>query len=237
MRARASVRVRACACVRVCVREHCAASRRLPRVARAAEYELRAGALERLHRVTVEAFPGCGAEPLALFGSSATGLSLPASDLDVSAHVPHGGGRRKNPLDVLAKAVTAGGIAAPGTIQVLRHASVPILKFVEVRPPRARARACRLRRCRRWQPPPVRAATPPVGTHSRANHWPPSAPAGTRVRPSVRPQRDSGISIDVSLDQHAGCANSEAVRRALQASRRPRVGRVRGSRLGSGAFG
>eukprot|EP00966_Prymnesium_polylepis_P131112 3032240-Prymnesium_polylepis.1 len=167
-----------------------------PARGRAAEYELRAGALERLHRVTVDAFPGCGAEPLALFGSSATGLSLPASDLDVSAHVPHGGGRRKSPLDVLAKAVAAQGIAAAGTIQVLRHASVPILKFVEVRPRYNRARARALLHvhvhvvaaaaacCHR----PHRAGAPALcmggnwrHTHTHTCHWPPHWPAHTHA--------------------------------------------------------
>ena len=52
--------------------------------------------------------------PVQLFGSSASGLSLPASDLDVSVQA----GRRTRPLEVLAKGVRSRKLAEEGSLQV-----------------------------------------------------------------------------------------------------------------------
>jgi non-canonical poly(A) RNA polymerase PAPD5/7 len=65
-----------------------------------------------------------------VFGSFATGLYLPSSDVDVVV-LNSGCQARHDRLKALAKALTRSGLAK--NIQVIANARVPIIKFVETR--------------------------------------------------------------------------------------------------------
>ena len=72
------------------------------------------------------------------FGSFAADLYLPTSDMDLvalsprflSTNVPTFG-QKSSQLYMIANHITANGIAAPGTVQAITKANVPLVKFVD----------------------------------------------------------------------------------------------------------
>jgi len=84
-------------------------------------------ALRRVATVARATFPGCTLE---LFGSNATGLALPSSDFDVALSLE--GLEPRRALQRLQRRARATGVARAGrSCEVVKHARVPIFKFVE----------------------------------------------------------------------------------------------------------
>jgi hypothetical protein len=92
----------------------------------------RQGALSRCASVVLDVFPDAR---ISLFGSAATGLALPGSDLDLSVvcpelPVPTFKPATLRPLHKLARRLTATGVARAGSCEVV-PAKVPLVKLVE----------------------------------------------------------------------------------------------------------
>ena len=99
---------------------------RLASIARpdARALEQRRGAVVRVAQLVREAYP---AAQLDLFGSSATGLAIPSSDVDLVATIPEVGAGAK-PLRRLESRLRAAGHR---DVTLIAGAKVPILKFTE----------------------------------------------------------------------------------------------------------
>ncbi|CAK9868100.1 unnamed protein product [Sphagnum jensenii] len=89
------------------------------------EQQQRKAAVERVSAVVKLIWPSC---QVCVFGSFATGLYLPTSDVDVVI-LDSGCQVRQDGLKALAKALTRNAVAK--NIQVIGKARVPIVKFVE----------------------------------------------------------------------------------------------------------
>lgn len=88
------------------------------------QHTARLGAVGRVRRLVNGLWPRA---ELHLVGSFRTGLHLPSSDLDLVVL----GRWAALPLRTLERHLLAGGLARPGSLEVLPAASVPIVKFTD----------------------------------------------------------------------------------------------------------
>ena len=88
----------------------------------------RAEAAQRLRSLVSAIWPGEGVA-VEVFGSSATGLALPGSDVDVVVRGATGGGDAATRLRALAAALARSGVARD--LQLITRARVPLAKYVD----------------------------------------------------------------------------------------------------------
>ena len=88
----------------------------------------RAEAAQRLRSLVSAIWPGDGVA-VEVFGSSATGLALPGSDVDVVVRGAAGGGDAATRLRALAAALARSGVARD--LQLITRARVPLAKYVD----------------------------------------------------------------------------------------------------------
>ena len=92
------------------------------------ETRARAEAAQRLRSLVSAIWPGEGVL-VEVFGSSATGLALPGSDVDVVVRGATGGGDAATRLRALAAALARSGVARD--LQLITRARVPLVKYVD----------------------------------------------------------------------------------------------------------
>lgn len=93
-----------------------------------AETLARAAAAQRLRSLVSAIWPGDGVA-VEVFGSSATGLALPGSDVDVVVRGAEGGGDAATRLRALGAALARSGVARD--LQLITRARVPLAKYVD----------------------------------------------------------------------------------------------------------
>jgi len=89
-----------------------------------AEHQLRLNAINRLRAAIKDIYP---AAVVHIFGSFRTGLYLPTSDIDLVLV----GNWDQIPFEVVRRGIEQKNLAKPGSLQLLEHATVPIIKLTD----------------------------------------------------------------------------------------------------------